>query len=308
MRLPGDCASSAGRRPWPSRARSPTDRTPPAASRPARRDLVEEPGGRVPLRRPPRRPHHGPRQVQPLAGAGDTDVGEPPLLLQLLGVAQRAHVREDAVLETGEEDDRELQPLRGVQRHQRHHAAIVGRVRDLVGVGHQRHLLEELRQGPLRAARPRTRGPPPRTRRGSPPVTRPAGHARPGSSPRYPVCSRTASSSVAGPVPASTSVRRLSTSRTKPAMAFADRGASARSGPTAAGPATNVTRSPLGVAPPRPARPCHRSPDVACSGCAATTPGRRGWPGREGRRGRRGPRGARRSARHRPPCTACPPG
>ena len=58
------------------------------------------------------------------AGPGDADVGQPPLLLELLRVAERAHVREGAVLHPGEEDDRELQPLGGVQRHQRDDPAV----------------------------------------------------------------------------------------------------------------------------------------------------------------------------------------
>ena len=51
-------------------------------------------------------------------------------------------MREHAVLEAGEEDDGELQALGGVQRHQGDDAvAVVG---DLVGVGDQRHPLEEV--------------------------------------------------------------------------------------------------------------------------------------------------------------------
>ena len=74
------------------------------------------------------------------------DVGEAALLLQLGLVAQRALVREDAVLEPGEEDHRELQALGGVEGHQRDHPGVVavGGVGDLVGVGHQRHPLEEV--------------------------------------------------------------------------------------------------------------------------------------------------------------------
>ena len=60
-------------------------------------------------------------------------------------------LREDAVLEAGQEDHRELQALRGVQGHQRDHAlglvagAVgVGLIGDLVGVGDQRDPLEEV--------------------------------------------------------------------------------------------------------------------------------------------------------------------
>ncbi len=85
-------------------------------------DLVEEPGRRVGVGLPERRPDHRPGQVQPLLRARDADVREPPLLGQLGGVGQRTHVREHAVLPAGEEHDRELQALRGVQGHQRDHA------------------------------------------------------------------------------------------------------------------------------------------------------------------------------------------
>jgi hypothetical protein len=60
-------------------------------------------------------------------------------------------VREDAVLQPGEEDDRELQALGGVQRHQGDHTLVVRIVGgDLVGVGDQRDLLQEAGdRGPL---------------------------------------------------------------------------------------------------------------------------------------------------------------
>ena len=53
---------------------------------------------------------------------------------------------EDAVLEAGEEDDRELEALRRVERHQRDDPGVVavGRVGDLVGVGDQGDPLEEV--------------------------------------------------------------------------------------------------------------------------------------------------------------------
>ncbi len=111
-------------------------------------DLVEEPRRRVVRRRTPGRTAHRPGDVEPFAGAGDADVGEASLLLQLGRVAERAQVGEHAVLEPGEEDDGELQPLGGVQRHQRDHAvALVG---DRVGVGDERDLLEERLEGAAR--------------------------------------------------------------------------------------------------------------------------------------------------------------
>ena len=53
---------------------------------------------------------------------------------------------EDAVLEAGEEDDRELEALGGVEGHQRDDAGVVavGGVGDLVGVGDQGDPLEEV--------------------------------------------------------------------------------------------------------------------------------------------------------------------
>jgi hypothetical protein len=66
-------------------------------------------------------------------------------------------VREDPVLAAGQEHDGELQALCGVQRHQRDLTArltlrIVGvrRVGQLIGVGHQRHPLEEAGDRPVR--------------------------------------------------------------------------------------------------------------------------------------------------------------
>ena len=81
-------------------------------------DLVEEPRRRVVLRCAPSGPDRRAGQVEPLAGPGDADVGEAALLLELLGVAEAAQVREGAVLHAGEEDDGELQPLGRVERHE----------------------------------------------------------------------------------------------------------------------------------------------------------------------------------------------
>ena len=69
-------------------------------------------------------------------------------------------MREDAVLEPGEEHDGELEPLRGVQRHERDDATAFVVVRDLVGVGDEGDPLEELRQPAVgRLAGPRRGGP-----------------------------------------------------------------------------------------------------------------------------------------------------
>ncbi len=82
-------------------------------------------------------------QVEPLPGSGDADVGKPAFLLELAFVVDRALVREDVLLHAGEEDDGKLQSLGGVQRHQRDHAAVIGSLWYLVGIGHQRDLLKE---------------------------------------------------------------------------------------------------------------------------------------------------------------------
>ena len=139
--------------------------------------LGEEPGRRVGARLPEGRAHHRPGQVEPLLRAGDPDVGQPALLGQLLRIAHRPHVREHPVLPAGEEHDRELQALRRVQGHQRDHARVV--VRDRVGVGDQRHPLQErgqrARLGHAGAAGLDTPAP----RRDRPPPRRPRTRARP---------------------------------------------------------------------------------------------------------------------------------
>jgi hypothetical protein len=75
-----------------------------------------------------------------LATPREADEDEPPLLLELVGPLETALVGHDAVLERGEVDDRKLQALRGVERHERH--AIAGRIPG-VGVGDERGHLEE---------------------------------------------------------------------------------------------------------------------------------------------------------------------
>ena len=103
--------------------------------------------------------------------AGDADVREPPLLLHA-ALVDRARVREHAVLHPDDEDDRELEALGVVERHQRHEALVVA---DAVGVGEQRDLLQELldravlggrvvlARRPARAPRGSRSGPAPRS-------------------------------------------------------------------------------------------------------------------------------------------------
>ena len=64
------------------------------------------------------------RQEEPPLGAGDPDVREPPLLLELAFVIERPAVREQALLETRDEHDRELEALGGVERDERHRVGI----------------------------------------------------------------------------------------------------------------------------------------------------------------------------------------
>ena len=75
-----------------------------------------------------------------MARARQADVGEPALLLHLALVVERARVREDALLEAGDEDDVELEALGGVERDQRDRVGVL-LVRVLVG--DQGRLLEQ---------------------------------------------------------------------------------------------------------------------------------------------------------------------
>ena len=70
-------------------------------------------------------------------------VAETPLLFQFLRIHQRARVREEALFQAGEEDQRELQALGGVQGHERD--ARVGV--ELVGVRCQCGVIEEVGEG-----------------------------------------------------------------------------------------------------------------------------------------------------------------
>ena len=65
----------------------------------------------------------------------------PTFLFELVGIGERTDVGEHAVLASDEEDDRELEALRRVQRHEDHRTAVAV---ELVGVGHEGDLLEEV--------------------------------------------------------------------------------------------------------------------------------------------------------------------
>ncbi len=84
----------------------------------------------------------GARQNQRVHGARHADVAEAALFFQLFGIHESARVREEALFESGKKDERKLESLGGVQRHQRD--AGVGIV--LVGVGGERGVVEELGQ------------------------------------------------------------------------------------------------------------------------------------------------------------------
>jgi hypothetical protein len=57
-------------------------------------------------------------QVETVTGAGDGHVHQPPLLLQPVALLCCVLVREKTLLEAGDEDDVELQPLGGMDGHQ----------------------------------------------------------------------------------------------------------------------------------------------------------------------------------------------
>ena len=108
------------------------------------RDLVEEPRRWVVVGGAEQTAAPCVRHVQSLPGPSDADVGQPALLLHLIGLGEGTDVREDTFLDADDEDVRELEALGGVQCHQQHPRVVAV---DLVGVGDQRHLLDELFDG-----------------------------------------------------------------------------------------------------------------------------------------------------------------
>ena len=79
-------------------------------------------------------------EIKLLLGAGDADISQSALLVDLLGVHHRRDRREQPVLHARDEHHGELQALGAVERH--HHAGVrVGVV--VVDVGHQRDLLQK---------------------------------------------------------------------------------------------------------------------------------------------------------------------
>jgi hypothetical protein len=95
----------------------------------------------MPEQRPPSRVG----EVAPILGAGDADITEAPLLLEL-GLAPAVdgtRMRKDALLHARQEHDRELEPLDGVHGDQRRRRL---RVLIFVDVGDEGDFLEEARQ------------------------------------------------------------------------------------------------------------------------------------------------------------------
>jgi hypothetical protein len=95
-------------------------------------------------------------EVEALPGPGDGHVHEPPLLLEAVGVVRRVVVREEALLQSGDEDDVELEALGRVDRHQLHR--VLAGLR-LVVAGLERGVGEERRQRREHLSGVRVRGP-----------------------------------------------------------------------------------------------------------------------------------------------------
>src|SRR5436309_11089339 len=107
-----------------------------------RRKLVEEAGRKVVAPCAPERARRRVRQREQLPRTCHPDVAEPPLFLDPL-LLDRARVREDPLLHPDQVYGAELEPLRVVQRHQRHQALLAA---DRVLVRIQRDLLQEVRE------------------------------------------------------------------------------------------------------------------------------------------------------------------
>ena len=60
-----------------------------------------------------------------MLGTGDRHVGEPALFFEVVLVPRRACVGENPFLHRRDEDDRELEPLCGVDRHDEHPPGVV---------------------------------------------------------------------------------------------------------------------------------------------------------------------------------------
>ncbi len=76
---------------------------------------------------------------QRVHGAGHADVAEAAFLFEFLGIHERARVREEALFESGEKDERKFKALGGVEGHQRDAGVGI----ELIGVGGERGVIEE---------------------------------------------------------------------------------------------------------------------------------------------------------------------
>ena len=97
-----------------------------------RRHLVDEPRRLARLVLAEHAPPRGSGQHELCARARHPDVAQAPLFLELLLVVARSRMGEQAFFEAREDDDRKLEPLRAVERHQPH--ARVGRALCLIRV------------------------------------------------------------------------------------------------------------------------------------------------------------------------------
>ena len=84
---------------------------------------------------------HRVREVEAIHRARDAHVREAPLLFEFREVREGTIVREHALFETAEEDDRELEALGGVQRHQGDERR---RRVERVEIAHERDVREEI--------------------------------------------------------------------------------------------------------------------------------------------------------------------
>ena len=82
------------------------------------RDLLQEAGRHGRRRLPEQTPLPGVRQEEPFPGARHAHVQQTALLLDVLVLFGGARMREEVLLQPGDEDDRELQSLGRVQGHQ----------------------------------------------------------------------------------------------------------------------------------------------------------------------------------------------
>src|SRR5215472_14445470 len=108
------------------------------------RQLVEEAALDVVARLAVQHPRLREAEVEALSRTRDRDVHQPPLFLEAVEVARRVLVRKQALLEPGDEDAVELEPLRRVDRHQLDR--VLAGLR-LVVAGLERRVGQERRQG-----------------------------------------------------------------------------------------------------------------------------------------------------------------